>query len=285
MNNLVSFQAKIKIESPEGRGLIVGKGGMTLRRLRENTGCRIFVPHAQHQHQRHRHRLNETVGSQSRYEQGLPVNLPNATHESNHEDHCVEQHPVRVNTFDLSNHLHSFHEISCILSQGNAHYLEDGVMSGVPIITTSTTLMAACTVKIRTNHGKQSLSSKEIVVNGQLYNRGEQSHDNGLLFGGTVLSPLPSDHCRNVASSLTSSSFPTNWANNQTTLNEGDITMVVDNLWFVNSSVTKLCQWFCRDSIDDDGGDYGKSMPVSWFCGRCMHYISSRLEIWVESAT
>ncbi|KAL3766573.1 hypothetical protein ACHAW5_003876 [Stephanodiscus triporus] len=296
--NLASFQAEIIIESSEVRGIIFGKGGTTLRWLREITGCRIFVPHAQHQQQRQMQRRNELVGSQSQH--AVTPNLPSATHERNNEEHDFEQHPVRVNTFELSNFLHSFHEISCILlSQGNSHYLEDNAKSAAAMVTMTTPPTAAaaseisvpCVVKVRTNsEGKnrsnQPPSSTEITVNGQLYLRRGRSHNDGLLFRGTVLSSLSlTDHGPIGTPSLSSSTCRNNLTSNhpqiqqqehlcaysvQTTLNKEDITAIVDNVRFVNSSVTESCQWFyrealpiTRDTIDHDDGDYNERISDS----------------------
>ena len=70
-----------------------------------------------------------------------------------------QQHPVRVNTSELSNLLHTFHEISYILSQT------------CDIDDTATTYIT-CNVKIRSNNNNSQSNNNpqtlDVKVNGQL---------------------------------------------------------------------------------------------------------------------
>ncbi|KAL3779553.1 hypothetical protein HJC23_009605 [Cyclotella cryptica] len=75
----------------EHRRIIVGRGGTTLKWLKEVSGANVFVPHQQLQNRR-----------------GLPQQQTDSTR--------IQQHPVRVNSSDLASVLHAFHEISLLLS-------------------------------------------------------------------------------------------------------------------------------------------------------------------------
>ena len=93
-----------------------------------------------------------------------------------------QQHPVRVNTSELSNLLHSFHEISCILSQ--TCDIDD------------TTTSIPCNVKIRSNNNNRQSNDQQaldVKVIGQLLLISEEKSaisdhckEQSLLFRGSV---------------------------------------------------------------------------------------------------
>ncbi len=192
-NSNLSIAAELNIPS-EHRRLIVGRGGTTLKWLKEVSGANIFVPHVQRNNRRGRSTQQEvdTDPDTSSQEQ-------------------VNQHPVRVNSSDLSSILYAFEEISRLLSDTN-----DIDADFIP-----------CIVKMRTN-------GITTPVNGKLYMQRNVAADTSrgrCLFSGSI-STDPS-------TSLLAYSIET------TAFDEESVTMVVDNIIFVNSSVER-CHWYYK---------------------------------------
>jgi hypothetical protein len=103
-NNLISIAAELDIPSDQRR-IIVGRGGTTLKWLKEVSGVNIFVPHLQVQNRRGRSTQQE-------------ANTDTADGTSSQEQ--ANQHPVRVNSSDgLLSILHAFEEISSLLSKSS----------------------------------------------------------------------------------------------------------------------------------------------------------------------
>lgn len=144
------------------------------------------------------------------------------------------QHPVRVNTSELTNLLHTFSEISYILSQ--TCDIDD------------TTTSIPCNVKIRSNNNNNNNSqSNDVKVNGQLLlisaksaiGNQEDCKEQSLLFRGSFDgSNVDDDNIQQQQQLLVYSM--------STVLSEEDVSTVIDNIRFVDASIIDSCQWFYR---------------------------------------
>lgn len=154
------------------------------------------------------------------------------------------QHPVRVNTSELSNLLHTFLEISCILSQ--TCEINDTATTYIP-----------CNVKIRSNSNNRQSNNQQTLdmkVNGQLILISEMSaisdqedcKEQSLLFGGTVDGrSIDDNHPRQRLLAYSIS----------TKLSEENVATIIDNIRFVNASVIDSCQWFYRKRMSRRRGN------------------------------
>ena len=241
----VSYQAELQIPQ-ELRRLIVGRGGSTLRLLRDSTGCKIFVPpQSSNSGNEQRRRNGGHQGESQESDVNTNVTTPSSTRvDSDNEDarnnavHQQPHHPVRVNTNELSNLLHSFHDISCILPKAN----ENATSGSIP-----------CIVKMRSNDNKSS--STEVNVSGHLFVgdrgdfQGEPSNQQMLLFKGAIQNTAGSNES-NTTQCSTDTQQPLQQHlcaySIQTPLSEEDVSIAIDNSRFVDSSVVDSCQCFYR---------------------------------------
>ena len=88
-NNTISIAAELDIP-PNQRRLIVGRGAATLKWMKLVTGANIFVPHVQLQNRRGRRSNNNNQATD------------NSDDSSTLPQQQADQHPVRVNSSDLS---------------------------------------------------------------------------------------------------------------------------------------------------------------------------------------
>jgi hypothetical protein len=208
-NTTLSAELKIPVNL---RGRLVGRGGSTVKWLRETADAKVFVPQQQLGRQQ-RNQLQQ--GGDGDHEQ------PTTT---------TTTYPVRVNTTELASLLHCLYEISSLLSNGNA-----------PI---------SCLVKMKTfERPSNSQAAVQIDIHGELLfptlsdvGDGTSLDDNNvsihLLFRGTIGSASQSI---NVPSTQQLVAYVM-----ETILEEGDIETIVDNVRFVDSSVD-ACQWFYKE--------------------------------------
>ena len=150
--------------------------------------------------------------------------------------------------------LHSFHEISCILSQSDI----DDTTTSIP-----------CNVKIRSNDN--NIQSNDVKVNGQLLLISEEKSaisdhckEQSLLFRGSVDGcSIDDDNIQQQQQLLVYSM--------STILSEEDVSTVIDNIRFVDASAIDSCQWFYRkrmskrrrgnDDTDDQTTDNTDGVP------------------------
>eukprot|EP00970_Alexandrium_tamarense_P003706 scaffold597_cov199-Alexandrium_tamarense.AAC.8 len=156
-NTTLSAELKIPVNL---RGKLVGRGGSTVKWLRETADAKVFVPQQQLGRQQ-RNQLQQ--GGDGDHEQ------PTTT---------TTTYPVRVNTTELASLLHCLYEISSLLSNGNA-----------PI---------SCLVKMKTfERPSNSQAAVQIDIHGELLfptlsdvGDGTSLDDNNvsihLLFRGTI---------------------------------------------------------------------------------------------------
>lgn len=197
-NDNLSIAAELNIP-PEHRRVIVGRGGTTLKWLKEVSGANIFVPHVQ---------KNNRRGRSTQQEAGIDADTdPDGT--SSQEQ--VNQHPVRVNSSELSSILHAFEEISRLLSDTSdmdADFIQ-------------------CIVKMKTN-------GITTTVDGKLYMQRDVAADASrgrCLFSGSIRTdPTNSLHAYCIET---------------TAFDEESVSMLVDNILFVDSSLER-CHWYYK---------------------------------------
>eukprot|EP00986_Skeletonema_menzelii_P012726 scaffold7172_cov149-Skeletonema_menzelii.AAC.8 len=199
----ISIAAELNILS-EHRRVIVGRGGTTLKWLKEVSGANIFVPHVQRNNRRGRSTRQETDDVDA-----------NANPDGTSPQEQVNQHPVRVNSPELSSMLHAFEEISRLLSKTS-----DIDVDFIP-----------CIVKMRTN-------DITTLVDGKLFIQRDVDVDTSrggrCLFSGTMRS--------DTANELQAYSIQTS-----TSFDEESVSMVIDNILFVDSSLER-CHWYYKET-------------------------------------
>lgn len=201
-NNIISIAAELKIP-PEHRRVIVGRGGTTLKWLKEVSGANIFVPHVQKNNRRGRSTQQEADAD------AVATTDPVGT--SSQEQ--ANQHPVRVNSSELSSILHAFEEISRLLS-----ITSDIDADFIP-----------CTVKMKTN-------DVTTPVDGKLFIQRDIATDTSrgrCLFSGKTRSDSTNE--------LQAYTIET------TAVDEENVSMIVDNILFVDSSLER-CPWYYKET-------------------------------------
>jgi hypothetical protein len=192
--NNPNFQSELDVPVDQRR-ILVGKNAATLNWLKEVSGANVFVPQQRCWRQRgsgsdH----NESDGASALQQQ-------------------QQDHPVRVNTSDLSSLLHAFHEIAHLLSKSN-DFNQDSI---------------DCIVKMKSNNTETKM------INGKLFlpkeNASELIDYGYCLFRGTV------DQLQSQFQVYTI----------ETRYDVDNISTIVDNVKFVQSSLAD-CTWFCRDA-------------------------------------
>ena len=267
-NSNITYSAELDIPS-EQRGMIVGKGGSTLKWLKDVTDSKIWVPHVQQQ-QRRRPRQHQSQQQQNHDQnQSFSSNAENNTSEQSQPNNTSaattqNNHPIRVNTTELSSLLHCFCEISSLLSQTNLQ------VSSIP-----------CLVRMKSNASNNNncnnnrnngQAAMEVKVKGEVFIHSKPhttimpSHDyesakktplsnkyacqDTHIFQGSITIPSSHQHAENASSTNTS---PIQLPQHQlyafaleTILTEEDVATTVDNVQFVESSIDS-CQWFYRE--------------------------------------
>jgi len=252
--NYNPYYAELQIPQDQ-RGIIVGKGGSTLRWLNEVTNAKIFVPHFLQQHRRRRSRrdLQNSHNGNNENDNNDQSTVQQHFEENNPQHQQQQKHPVRVNSNDLPSLIHAFSEISSLLSQSNLD------APSIP-----------CSVKMKSNRHNQrnaqhELSAIDVKIQGVLMI--QMSHSNSLLsrspshdenhcheslvFRGTIILPSQSES-NNAPTLITSPVAPSPkilLAAHvlETTLEEEDIVTIVDNVRFVDASAVESCQWYFRE--------------------------------------
>ncbi len=197
--NLISIAAELNIP-PEHRRVIVGRRGTTLKWLKEVSGVNIFVPHVQ---------KNNRRGRSTQQEADMDADTdPDGTASAQEQ---VNQHPVRVNSSELSSILHAFDEISRLLSDTS-----DIDADFIP-----------CIVKMRTN-------GITTPVDGKLYlhrDVADETSRGRCLFSGSIRTdPTNNLHAYSIGT---------------TAFDEESVSMLVDNILFVDSSLER-CHWYYK---------------------------------------
>ncbi len=253
-NSSNPYYAELQIPQ-DRRGIIVGKGGSTLKWIKEVTNAKIFVPqHSPQQQQRwrsgrrnpqHNNHVNENENAnenndRSTEQQHLQQSIP-----QNQQQH-QQRHPVRVNANDLPSLIHAFCEISCLLSQTNLD------APSIP-----------CSVKMKSIGRNQRNTRNEpnfmdINVEGELMlntpqSQSQLSHSSSeeysdchesLVFRGAVILPFQPENNDAPMESLPQLQLAAYVL--ETILEEDDIATIVDNIRFVDSSAVDSCQWYFR---------------------------------------
>lgn len=213
-NNNISIAAELDIP-PNQRRLIVGRGAATLKWMKLVTGANIFVPHVQVQNRRGRRSNNNNQATDNSDDDSSTLPQQQA-----------DQHPVRVNSSDLSSVLHAFHEISNLLSRS-----KDIETTFIP-----------CIVRMKTNNNIPNPPP----LNGKLFIE-EKSEDVESKCRCLFSSTLPSD---DQSGNLYAYSIE---LSSTTLFDEESIGMIVDNILFIDSSLEK-CHWYYKE-IDKKSSD------------------------------
>jgi hypothetical protein len=173
-----------------------------LKWLKEVSGANIFVPHVQKNNRRGRSTQQEADADAVATTDPVGTSLQEQ----------ANQHPVRVNSSELSSILHAFEEISRLLS-----------------ITSDIEDFIPCIVKMKTN-------AVTTPVDGKLFIQRDIATDTSrgrCLFSGKTRSDSTNE--------LQAYTIET------TAVDEENVSMIVDNILFVDSSLER-CHWYYKET-------------------------------------